>query len=239
MCKFFSFVTEPESHGGDRFYFNWDVRKSSLSDKNDSHTHICKIYNLDEDKCNKYEYNPLTKKFGVDQINSEVNDRIQAEAWVKRLNFQKIVEPLIIKPIVNPFNLTPVKKVTKKQIVLLKEWYSVRDRVGDSVRDRVGDSVGNIVWDSAGNIVGDSVVNIVWDSVWDSVGNIVRDRVGYSVWAYVSSFFAIDYLHDFSSATRIWEMGLMPSFDGVTWRLHTGKDAHIVYEITEKELKNV
>ena len=193
MCKFFSFVTEPENHGGQRFYFDWEYRKDSLSDGNDSHSTICEHFKLKEDVCNKYEYNPLLFTFEVDQINSQVDDRIQAEDWVRKLDFKKVVEPLIIKPIVNPFELPIVDNPTKAQIALLKKWASVGD------------------------------------SVWDSVGA--------SVWAYASGYFNIKYNHDFSANNKLWDSGLVPSFDGTTWRLHSGKDAKIVYEITAKELR--
>ena len=201
MCKFFSFCTEPENHGGQRFYFDWDYRKDNLSDSNDSHSTICEHFKLKEDMCNKYEYNPLLFTFEVDQINSQVDDRIQAEDWVRKLDFKKVVEPLIIKPIVNPFELPIVYKPTKAQIALLKKWASVRDSAGDSVRDSVR------------------------ASVWDSVR------------AYSSGYFNIKYSHDFSANNKLWESGLVPSFDGTTWRLHSGKDAKVVYEITAKELR--
>ena len=73
----------------------------------------------------------------------------------------------------------------------------------------------------------------VGDSVWDSVGASVRASVG----AYVSTFFAIDHKHDYSSAMKLWEAGLVPSFDGTMWRLHSGKKAEIVYE-WKKEVEN-
>ena len=225
MCQFFSFVTEPENHGGQRFYFYWDYRKDNLSDSNDSHSTICEHFKLKEDVCNKYEYNPLLFKFEVDQINSRVDDRIQAEDWVRKLDFKKVVEPLIIKPIVNPFELPMVKKPTKAQVALLKKWDSVWASVRASVWDSVGTSVGTSVWDS------------VWDSVWASVMASVWDSVRASVWAYTSGYFNIKYSHDFSANNKLWESGLVPSFDGATWRLHSGKDAKIVYEITAKELR--
>lgn len=226
MCKFFSFVTEPENHGGQRFYFDWDYRKSHLSENDaDSHDHITSYFKLGCEMCNKYEFNPFTKVFEVDRINSQVDDRIQAEEWVNKLDFKKIVEPLIINPIVNPLGLKLVKKPTKGQIALLKDWASVRDSVGYSVGASVGASVGYSVGDS------------VWDSVRASVWDSVRDSVGDSVWAYISTFVTTDYKHDFSPNNKLWESGLVPSFDGKTWRLHSGKDAKIVYEITEEELR--
>jgi hypothetical protein len=201
MCNFFSFVTDPVNHPAEYYYFDWDYRKAHLNDDGaDSHSHICAHFNLDEDRCNKYEFNPLTNKFEIDMINSERNDSEAAEKWVKRLDFKTVVEPLIVKPIVNPLELPKVEQVTDEQIGWLKDWSSVKD----SVRD----------------------------SVWASV----RDSVSASLWAYFSSFFAIDYEYDFSSAVKLWEAGLVPSFDGRTWRLHSGKNAKIIYEWTpEKE----
>ena len=122
MCQFFSFITEPECHGGQRFYFDWDNRQQfNFDERQDSHSSIAKFYRLNEDKCNKYEYNPLTGAFKVDQINSEVDDSIQAEEWVRKLDFKKIVEPLIIKPIIHPLMLPKVEKVTEEQIDQLKQ----------------------------------------------------------------------------------------------------------------------
>ena len=208
MCYFFSFVTDPVHHPAEYYYYNWDYRKANLDDDGaDSHSHICAHFKLDEDKCNKYEFYPLTGSFIVDQNASERDDSNAAEKWARRLDFKTVVEPLIIKPIVHTLNLPEAKEVTAELVQWLKEWASVRA----SVRDSVGYSVRYSVWAS------------VRDSVWDSVG------------AYVSSFFSIKYEHDFSPAVKLWEAGLVPSFDGKVWRLHTGKDAHVVYE----ESKNV
>jgi hypothetical protein len=249
MCNFFSFVTDPVNHPAEYYYFDWEYRKAHLNDDGvDSHSHICAYYLLNEDRCNKYEYNPLTKAFTVDQINSNRDDSEAAEKWAKRQDFKEIVEPLIIKPIVKPFELPKVEQVTDEQIGWLKEWASVwasvRDlvlaSVRDSVRDSVWDSVGASVWDS----VGASVWALVGSSVRDLVGSSVRDLVGASVWAsvrdsvwasvgaYFSSFFAINYKYNFSSVANLWNAGLVPSFDGKVWRLHSGKSADIVYEWT-------
>jgi hypothetical protein len=217
MCNFFSFITNPDEYPGKRFYFDWEYRKNHLqNDGHDSHSTIARYYKLNEDECNKYEFDPLTKVFIVDQINNVNNDRVQAEDWVNSIDFRKIVEPLVIKPIINPL-LLPKRTVTELDIVLLKQWASV----GASVWASVGASVGDSVRASVGASVGASV----WDSVWDSV------------WAYTGSFFNATYRYDISSANRLWESGLVPSFDGTTWRLHSGKKAKIVFEITEKELK--
>ena len=213
MCNFFSFCTMPDS-SSDFYYFDWQMRQAD-KDGADSHSHICAHFRIDEDKCNKYEYNPLTGQFIVDMQNAKKNDSGRAEKWVRRLDFKTVVEPLNVKPIQNPFELPAVKTPTDEQISLLKSWASV--------------------WASVGDLVGASV----WASVRDSVGASVRasvgDLVGYSVGAYISSFFAVEYNHDLynhdlSSAIALWESGLLPSFDGTTWRLHSGKKAEIVYE---------
>ena len=231
MCQFFSFCTDEY---GKKYYFDWEYRKKHLKDDpcpNDSHTGIAKEFNKIEDKLNKFEYNPLTKEFMVDQINC-VDNRIQAEAWVKKLDFGLIVPQLIIKPIVNPLLLSKVTKVTKEQIKLLKNWDSVRDSIRDSVLDSIRDSVRDSIRDSVWDSVRDSVLDSVWDSVRDSIRDSVLDSVWDSVYAYMSSFFDIKYKCDFSSAIQLWESGLIPSFDGKTWRLRSGKKADIIYEWT-------
>ena len=121
MCNFFSFVTDPINHPAEYYFFDWVYRKSHLDDDGvDSHSHICAYYLLNEDRCNKYEFNPLTKAFTIDQINSERDDSEAAEKWVNRLDFKTVVEPLIFKPIVNPFELPAVERVTVEQIDWLK-----------------------------------------------------------------------------------------------------------------------
>jgi hypothetical protein len=247
MCQFFSFVTDPINHPAEYYYFDWDYRKANLDDDGtDSHSHICAYYQLNEDRCNKYEYNPLTKRFEIDQINSERDDSKAAEKWAKRIDFKTIVEPLIIKPIVNPFELPAVEKVTDEHLQWLKEWDSVRSSVWDSIRDSVGDSIRDSVGDSVWDSIRDSVRSSVWDSVWDSLWASLRDSLWASlrdsvrsslrdsVWVYVSTFFDIQYEPDFSSAVKLWEVGLVPSFDGKVWRLLTGKNAKIVYEERER-----
>ena len=252
MCSFFSFV-------GDGFgnyrAIEWETRKKWIAEdsdkKADSHGEILTLANVPpkmQHRWDKYEYNPLTGNFKVDQ-GIDGHDHDAARAWVEHLDFKRIVEPLIIKPIVHPFKL-PKREATSEDIALLKEWDSVRDSVGTSVGtsvwasvgDSVGTSVRNSAWDSVRASVRNSVRNSVWDSVrasvWDSVRNSVRNSMEASVWdsvwdsvrAYISSFFDIPYKYDFTPCVKLWERGLVPSFDGETWRLHSGGRAEIVYE---------
>jgi len=119
-------------------------------------------------------------------------------------------------------------------------WDSVGASVRDSVWDSVGDSVRASVWDSVGASVWASVGASVRDSVWDSVGASVWASVRDSVWAYISSIFPnvkkweyVDHtegINPFQPCIELWNAGLVPSFDGKIWRLHTGNDAKIIFE---------
>jgi hypothetical protein len=249
MCKFFSFC----SFGRKYYFFDWKQRqellKSNPQDLNpDSHASIAEFFSIPEDKSNKFEYNFLTGEFLVDQINGKDNSAA-AEKWMKKLDSKTIIEPLIVKKIINPFRDFDRTDVTQDEIDLLKQWASVRASVrasfgasvGASVRASFGasvwDSVRDSVWDSVWDSVRASFGASIWDSVWNSVWDSVRDSVGYSVWAYISSFFAIQYKHDFSSCVKLWESGLVPSFDGKTWRLHGEKDAKSLYEMAKSDSK--
>jgi len=148
----------------------------------------------------------------------------------------------------NPLTINP-PEITEEHIKLLKVWASVWDSVRASVWDSVGDSVGASVWDSVGTSVWDSVWASVWDSVrasvWDSVGASVWDSVGASVrasvWDSVGAY--IGYIfqpvvpgwetYPYQCAVDLWKQGLIPSYDGKTWRLHGGQDAKILWEQEE------
>jgi hypothetical protein len=246
MCKFFSFISDPTKPVPERFkYFNWEQRQDFMSgtikeESPDSHTSIAHFYGYSakqEDSLNKYEFNPTSNVFKVDQINSRKDDSAEADKWVRDIDFKTIVSPLIIKPIINPFEI-PAPKITPEILAMLNQWASVRGSVWNSVWNSVRDSV----WASVGNSVGKSVWASVWDSVgksvWDSVGNSVGASVGDSVWnsvrdsvwAYISSFFQIKYAADTSPAIKLWEMGLVSTFNGTLWRLHGGPEAKILWE---------
>lgn len=99
MCNFFSFVTDG---GGKYFYFDWkqrqkiDIGKGKFKDlEKDSHTSIAHFHGYKgegEDKLNKYEYDPLTKTFRIDQINI-FNDADVAQKWVRSVDFA-LIDPI-------------------------------------------------------------------------------------------------------------------------------------------------
>ena len=181
----------------------------------------------------RYERFVLGKKLS----RAEVVSRMRSRAWdwdVEHATFP-----------VDPFKIKRTR-VTRREIALCETWASVRDSVWASVRDSVWASVWASVrdsvwasvrasvWASVGDSVGDSVWASVWasvrDSVWASVWASVRDSVGDSVWAYTSSLFPTvkkwEYIehkqgkNPYQSGIDLWHAGLVPSYDGETWRVH-------------------
>ena len=84
MCQFFSLVSDGM---GNIFYFDWKLRKKCLEGKEikghhyvaDSHTSIADYFGYKgekEDTLNKYEFNPLTKVFTIDQLNTKDDSKI-------------------------------------------------------------------------------------------------------------------------------------------------------------------
>jgi hypothetical protein len=188
------------------------------------------------------------------------------EAWAKwKKEIYGGIDLESIKHSIHPLKIKPPKKITKAHLRLLSCYISVWGSVGASVRDSVWDSVGNSVWARVRDSVRASVGNSVWDSVRASVGNSVwarvrdsvwasvRDSVRASVWAsvwdsvycYVGSFFPNIKIwkyapktkgYPYASCVKLWKMGLVPSFDGTTWRLHGGEKAEILWSGTVEEL---
>jgi hypothetical protein len=139
---------------------------------------------------------------------------------------------------VNPLKGNP-KKVTDKEIELLKIYVSVRASIRASIGASIGASVWASVWESVWASVRDSVGAPVRASIGASVGASVWDSVWESVWAYISSlFFNIEEWkgieheigkNPYQPCIDLWLAGFVPSYDGQTWRLYSGKDATVVY----------
>ena len=137
MCNFFSLVSDGK---GNVFYFDGmhrkQIRDGKLNFEPDSHTSIATHFGFEgakEDKLNKYEYNPLTKKFVVDQQNTN-DDRSAVESFCNKLDFKTIVPELNLHPMMNVLQVKRKNKgPTKAEIKLLKQWASVWDSVGASM----------------------------------------------------------------------------------------------------------
>jgi hypothetical protein len=194
---------------------------------------------------NKNYLNPDKWTFRVDQTirPTWLNEGYEIFCWAEFRKWKKKLNRILVRKLtVNPLSALPPKKITKHHLELLKEWASVWASVGASVWASVRASVGASVWASVRDSVGDSVWASVRDSVRDSVWASVRDSVRDSVWAYAGSLFrrprkAWAYAENikrkgypFQSCVDLWELGLVPSFDGEVWRLHGGKDAKVLWE---------
>ena len=162
------------------------------------------------------EYNEFKRRYSHIKLIERVDyDFIKQEAKkIERAVGYKLQEALF--PI-NPLHRK--RKPTKQDIENVLKWASV----GASVRDSVRDSVWDSVWASVGASVGASV----WDSVWASVR------------AYISSLFPNiekwEYIehekgkNPFQPCIDLWHRGFVPSYDGKVWRLHSGKNADVVW----------
>ena len=152
-----------------------------------------------------------------------------------------------LSEVINPINPLLIQRgdITDKELELLKQWDSVMDSVTGSVWGSVWDSVTDSVWGSVRGSVLDSVTDSVWGSVLDSVTDSVWDSVRDSMFGYISSLFPnienwkyIQHkkgVNPFRCGINLWKSGLVPSYDGMTWRLHSGTDAKVVYE--ERRIK--
>ena len=210
MCKFFSLISDGT---GKVYYFDAAVRKQiiagTLKDRSgnvyantDSHSSIAYYYNLIDDHCNKWEYNPLTGLLKRDQINT-VDDFDAVNDFCKALDFKTVVPELIIHPIIHPFRDVSAHEVAEKDIVNLRQWASVTQ----SVRQSVGASA--------------------WRSVRESVWAYISSYFDLQQWKYIDH---APGENPYQPLIDLWNRGFVPSYGGKTWRLHQGKDAKIVYE---------
>ena len=159
---------------------------------------------------------------------------------------------------VNPLNVIPPGKITDEHIALLRKWDSVWDPsvrasvealVWESVRDSDEASAWGPVWEAAVDSAWASAWGPVWASVWESLGVSAAESVWDPVWvsvralggAYAGYIFRnvtstwkdIDHKpgeYPFQSAVDLWNIGLVPSYDGKKWRLHGGEDMEILWE---------
>ena len=93
MCQFFSIIT---TGNGIPKYFDVKQRKEIHETPNckwqwDSHASLADYYKLNEDKCNKYEYNIFAKKFVIDQLNNKSDDSDQIKKWCDSFDFTEII----------------------------------------------------------------------------------------------------------------------------------------------------
>ena len=237
MCQAFSCIVTKDK----KVYWKFAV---------DSHDEIIKMFNLKDNTANqeqlqftRVEISPKNKDYLKPKWQFKIDETITPE-WFSPAHKQscmsahkeytkQLYKILIRKPIIHPFKLRTKTKITEKHKLLLKEWASVRASVWASVGDSVRDSVGASVWAS----VWASVRASVRASVWDSVGAYTGSFFKLEKWKYTEKIKVKGY--PFQSVVDLWEQGLVPSFDGTIWRLHSGKNAKIVFQISKEELQKI
>jgi len=155
--------------------------------------------------------------------------RTELKAWKKAK-----LSGIRLREAFNPVNPLLIKADTSiDKLALLKDWSSVESSVWSSVWSSVLWSVLSSVESSVESSVWWSVLSSVEPSVWSSVrGYIGSLFTGITTWKYT------DKKDPWQSIRALWLAGYVPSFDGTTWRLHAGKKAKVVFEITAKELRS-
>ena len=247
MCNAFSCLVDRSG----KVY--WEFAVDSHSDLVDKFKFKDDTINPDRMKFARAEISPKNGdylkpdewEFKVDERiePSWLNERHERACWSAWKKWKKqLDEIMLVKEIIHPFEIKPPKKITKEHIELLKKWDSVWDSVEGSVRGSVWDSVEGSVEGSVGGSVGGSVWDSVKDSMWDSVRGSVWDSMS----AYIGTFFKLKQwkyvkhkmgAYPFQPVVDLLMQGLVASFDGKTWRLHGGKEAKIMFEISRKDLK--
>ena len=211
MCNAFSCIIDREKNVTWRF-------------GTDSHDALLKIAGLPDDTLDREKI-----RFCRVEISPKNKDYLNPDGWVFKIDMDitpawwtlahkktcqqahkvwmgQLYKILVRKAIVHPFKITPPKKITKKHNDLLKEWASVRASVRASVGASVRASVGDSVWAYCGSFF------LLPRDTWKYTENIRTDE------------------YPFLPLVKLWEMGLVPSFDGKLWRLHGGPDAKILWE---------
>ena len=207
MCQAFSCIIEPSGK------VTWKLGV-------DSHSELAKLAGLPDKvlgEFTKIEITPRNRSyltpdewlFRVDQspVPSWYDPLHDKEkCWFSHRQWLKQLDKLLIRKAVVN-PLTLPSEPLSEAIPLLMEWASVGDSVGASVRDSVRASV--------------------WASVWASVEG------------YAGSFFRLPQWrkkYPYHSVVALYNLGMVPSFDGKLWRLHQGPQAKIVFSATPSEL---
>lgn len=243
MCMFFSFCTEPNYHPGERFFLDWNLRKlSKYRNSGDSHSRICNVFGLAEGICNKFEFNPFTREFTVDKINSEVNDSVQAEKWVRSLDFKNIIPALILKPIIDPFEISVPDEPTVETLKLLKKWAAKKSVYYRSAHNEISLKLCSAGFKEAYETLIDVLNDLFSGWLFDYIRT--RNRGMVFVAAYATSFFDVKYRCNYTPAIKLWERGYFPikvwRNEDWNWELFSGRvGRRKVFTITDSDLRKI
>ena len=239
MNDFFTFWTEGD---GELIYFNHEMRQV-LNSRDDIGPidALMEYYKKNAYKLNQYLYNPITKKLTMKQMCSGKDDKKIVKSKLKDLDFSKIVPELIIRDIVNPLSIhRSAEGVTPEETKMLDDWIiNYSDRNPIFYRSLAQDAW-QFIWDNIHKPVCCPTLEAVRISLAKFFFASCKDNVENSIYnAYV--IYGFSFFNNTSQSSQqvaleqLFKNGLVPSFDGNVWRLHTGPQAKIVYETPSKK----
>lgn len=151
---------------------------------------------------------------------------------------------------------------TDEEISLLKEWAVFKNDPANDDLKYADDSepwAGSSIWEDAASYLNDTfgevygqcpgptvvkgitALGITLDTATeDKVGSSVGEKEALGIWFTNTTKWekSGDSTYPYAPVAKLWQKGFIPSFDGTTWRLSSGKEGTIVYEITLAEILN-
>jgi hypothetical protein len=189
-------------------------------------------------------------------------DQHKKAVWQEFQKWKKELDKILIKKTITQPLKMPPKEITKDHIRLLKEWSSIsgftkkaptyiiwlhlRNRTTPSILGSVHNALILQHWSTLLNALAATGSKVCGSSKRD---NTIMRSIWDAAWAYTGTFFVLPNNvwrinkkdikeYPFQPCVDLWEQGLVPSFDGKTWRLHGGEDAKVLYEWTPEESKS-
>ena len=169
MCQFLSLVSDGQGH---IYYFDHAARKDKVTDKRghayryDSHASIADYYGLDEDACNKWEYNPYADKLVLDMRNTQ-DDMGAVRRSIDALDLSDLCG-----------NYKAVRELLAE--IKTMSWVDNHGPVPDGVqmydtRNAARNAVWNAAVDAAVDAAGAAAVDAVWNAARNAAGAAVRN----------------------------------------------------------------
>ncbi|MDR0846202.1 MAG: hypothetical protein LBN08_01675 [Lactobacillales bacterium] len=185
------------------------------------------------------------------------------EAKVKTAfeSWKKVAYNFDLAGFLDYFNTLPseAQEPTAEDKALLKEWAIYKNKEGSDTKYAAQGSVwaGESIWNDAAQYLNDefgvvygqcpgptavkgiTALGITLDKATeDKVGSSVGEKEFLGIWFTNTEKWEAtgDSTYPYEAMAKLWKKGFIPSFDGTTWRLSSGKDGKIVYSATEKEL---
>lgn len=240
MYGFFSFLSDGN---GNIFYIGCDERRrifageSSVSADDDECIAIHNFGSREKaDLYNYWYYDPFTDTMTLKRENT-TNDRNLLDKEKIITAVYECVPELILKPVINPFTNGQFKgQVTPEALGFLHEWKAIIGNIDNMLYDTVYETIMFTVR----GVIHDQLMSSIWDVIRSQTEEndfcYCYESAFETVIGYLSSFFVFQKWNNFKEGSdvnpylpciHLWEMGLVPVFNGRQWNLHSNKG--IVY----------